>query len=325
MKRNIIICLFSTVLLTGLFTGCSSNEAGDINNTVIEKNESQYIMAGKIEANDEANITSTFSARISQIMVDLGSKVKVGDVLIKLDSRDLKAKVDVAQAGVNTAKAALANINTSVRPEQVSQASSALDNSNQGYSVAKKNYDRSKSLLDSGALSQQQLDAAQLQLVAAQSAQKSAQEQLKMLSSGPTPANIQVYKAQLSQAEASLEVAQIALSNAIIVSPISGIISAKTIKIGEMATTDKVLFSISNSNALSVNAYAPLDIADKLKEGQSVVIKASKIEGETFKGKISVINSKLNSRNLDVLVKVSILNPNGKLKSGMFVEIGLNK
>ena len=62
-------------------------------------------MAGKIEANDEVNIASKISARVSEVSVDIGSNVNQGDTIIKLDTQDLQAQVDQAQAAVNTAKA----------------------------------------------------------------------------------------------------------------------------------------------------------------------------------------------------------------------------
>ena len=49
--------------------------------------------------------------------------------------------------------------------------------------------------------------------------------------------SIDVYQAQVNQAEAALKVAQTALSNATITAPISGVVNAKNINVGEMAST----------------------------------------------------------------------------------------
>ena len=56
----------------------------------------------------------------------IGSKVNQGDVIIKLDTNDLQAQVDQAQAAVNTAKANLANAQNSTRPEQLAQAQASF-------------------------------------------------------------------------------------------------------------------------------------------------------------------------------------------------------
>jgi len=327
MKKTTLICL----LLSMILSGCSSTTGTSINNNLqktestSESTKNQYIMAGKIAANDEANIASKISARVSEISVDIGSKVNQGDTIIKLDTQDLQSQVDQAQAAVNTANASLANATNSTRPEQIAQAQAALDNATESRAVAQKNYDRTKTLVEAEANTQQQLESAQQQLVAADSQQKSAQEALNMLKNGATETAINVYRAQVEQAEAALKTAQTALNNGTIKSPISGVVNSKKINVGEMASPGVSLVSISNPNALCVNAYAPLDIVNGLEEGQAVVVKVSEVENKELEGKITVINSTLNSQSSNILVKITLSDSDAKLKPGMFAEVGLKK
>ncbi|MCT8978628.1 efflux RND transporter periplasmic adaptor subunit [Clostridium sp. CX1] len=327
MKKTALFCLVTAILLTGCGASgvTSTKDNKQTTKSIQQNNSNQFIMGGKIAANTQADITSKISARISEITVDIGSKVNQGDVIIKLDTQDLQAQVEQAQAAVNTARASLANAQNSVRPEQVASAQATLDSAAENYAVIKKNYDRIKALVDTGAAAQQQLDTAQQQLAAAEAQQKNAQEQLNMLNNGPTRSSIEVYQAQVSQAEAALKVAQTALNNGTIVSPISGTVSAKNINVGELAGAGAKLLSIVNSEALCVNAYAPLEIINDLKEGQDVVIKVSELPDKEFTGKITVINSKLNDQSRNILVKVSIEDPKALLKPGMFAQIGLKK
>ncbi|CUU50039.1 efflux RND transporter periplasmic adaptor subunit [Clostridium beijerinckii] len=327
MKKTMLVCLVVALMLSG----CGSTNNGNTSNnsktaeTTAEQAKNKYIMAGKIEANDQANIASKISARVSEVLVDVGSKVNAGDTIVKLDTQDLQAQVNQAQAAVDTANATLTNAMNSTRPEQISQAQATLDSANEAYDVAKKNYDRTKALVDAGANTQQQLEAAHQQLTTAESQQKSAQEQLNMLNNGATQTSIDVYKAQVAQAEAALKTAQTTLSNGTLTAPISGVVNAKSINVGEMASPGATLVSISNPDALVVNAYAPLDIAGQLQEGQDVVVKVSEVDNVEFDGKITVINSKLNSQSRNILVKVSLADPNSQLKPGMFAEIGLKE
>ena len=327
MKKTTLVCLFVAMILSG----CSSTTGTSINNNLqtteatSESTKNQYIMAGKIAANDEANIASKISARVSEISVDIGSQVNQGDTIIKLDTQDLQAQVDQAQAAVNTAKANLTNAMSATRPEQIAQDQATLDSATETHEVAKKNYDRTKTLLEAGGATQQQLETANQQLTIAEAQQKTAQEVLNMHKNGATESSIDVFKAQVEQAEAALKTSQTSLINGTITSPISGVVTAKSINVGEMASPSATLASISNVNALCVNAYAPLDIVNQLKEGQDVVVKVSEVENVEFEGKIIVINSKLNSQSRNVLVKVSLSDPNSELKPGMFAEVGLKK
>jgi len=325
MKKTMLVCLVLAMTLSG----CSSAQSTSNNSQTIENKQEQskntYIMAGKIDANDQVNLASKISARVSEVLVDIGAKVNVGDTIIKLDTQDLQAQVDQAQAAVNTAKANLTNAMSATRPEQIAQDQATLDSATETHEVAKKNYDRTKTLLEAGGATQQQLETANQQLTIAEAQQKTAQEVLNMHKNGATESSIDVFKAQVEQAEAALKTSQTSLINGTITSPISGVVTAKSINVGEMASPSATLASISNVNALCVNAYAPLDIVNQLKEGQDVVVKVSEVENVEFEGKIIVINSKLNSQSRNVLVKVSLSDPNSQLKPGMFAEVGLKK
>lgn len=326
MKKYILLIILPVFIWTSILTSCSSNNNKNENFVQVEnvnKQDSVYLMAGRIETDDEVSVASKISARVSDISVNIGSIVNKGDIIIKLDTQDLQAQVAQEQAAVDTANANLTNAMNSTRPEQIEQAQASLDSATEACNVAKKNYDRTKALLDADAGTDQQLDSAQQQLTAAESAQKSAQDQLDMLKNGATETSIDVYKAQVKQAEAALNTAQVALNNGNITAPISGKITGKNINLGEMASPGTALVSISNPDALCVNAYVPLNIAKNLKEGQATTIKVSEVEDLEFEGTISVINSKLNSQSDTVLIKIILSDPNSQLKPGMFAEVGV--
>ncbi|OAA86858.1 HlyD family secretion protein [Clostridium ljungdahlii] len=322
MKKAILFSLAAAIFLTG----CGSTNTTSKNIKNINQNTSdQFLMGGKISTNEQANITSKVSAKVSEISVDLGSKTNEGDVLIKLDTKDLQGQVDQAQAALNTANANLTNAQNSTRPEQVAEAQSSVSSASQSYETVKKNYDRVQALVSAGAATQQELDSANQQLAMADSQYKTAQEQLAMLQNGPTKSSIDVFKAQVSQAQAALKTAQTSLSNATITAPISGIVNTRSVNVGDTVSPGTTLLSIINSNNLYVNAYAPLDIVSQIKEGQEVAVKVSEIPDKQFKGRIAVINSNLNSESRDILVKVSLTDKDSQLKPGMFAEIGLEK
>lgn len=326
-KVTFLLCLTLTMVLNGCSTtsNISTNKSEATTKTTKQNTKNKYIMAGKIDTNDQVNIASKISARVSEVLINVGSKVNQGDVVIKLDTTDLQAQVGQAQAAVNTANANLANAMNSIRPEQISQAQASLDSATENYKVVNKNYERMKVLVEEGINTQQQLEVAHQQVVAAEAQKKSAQEQLNILKNGVTETSINVYKAQVQQAEAALKTSQTALNNGVITSPISGVVNSKNINVGEIASPGTALASISNHDSLVVNAYAPLDIVNGLKEGQDVVVKVAEVENTEFKGKILVINTKLNSQSRNVLVKVSLSDPKSQLKPGMLAEVGLKK
>lgn len=313
------------LVLSVLLTGCNSPKATIEGDTTAQVNKPVYVMAGIIDANEKSQITTKLAGKVADIAVDVGSTVQKGDVLIRLDTKEIEAQVAQAEAAVATAQANLAKMAAGTRPEQIAQAQSALDSAQISYTNAKNNYDRNQQLLAAGAISQVQFETSQTQLAAAQAQFNAAQDQLKILTQGETQESLNVLRAQVAQSQAALDLAKTQLENGTIIAPVSGTISAKSINLGELASPGAALLSIVNLNSLYVNASLPEGSMQDIKVDQEVAVKVAEINDQEFKGKVTMINPVVDSRSKSVLVKVSIDNPNSVLKPGMLAEIGIIK
>lgn len=327
MRKFMLPVFFLILLATFILTGCKADKTTAPTpaptTDSLSKNKI-YFMAGKIEADDKAEITSKITAKVAEINVDLGSVVKKGDPIIKLDAEDLEAQVAQAQAGVNTAQANLAKIQRGARPEQISQAQAAFDSARISYENAKNTYERNKQLFNAEAISQSQLEQSQTACAAAEASYKSAQEALDMLKNGETPETISISQSQLEQAQAALQLTRSQLNNATIVSPLSGIVSARNINPGELATTGVPLVTVVNHDSLSINAYLSAALLSKIEVGQEVAIKVAEVPGAVCKGEISVIGSVIDDKNKSILINVKLKDHDSSIKPGMFAEIGLD-
>lgn len=322
MKRVMLIILAMVVVLTG----CSAADQNDKQaSTDVQASKPVFVMAGIIDANEKAGITTKIPAKVASISIDVGAVVKKGDTLISLDSKDIEAQVAQAQAGVNTAQANLAKMQSGARPEQLAQAQSILDSALTSYTNAKNNFDRNQQLSTAGAISQAQLETAQTQLSAAQTQYNSAQDQLAMLTKGETQETLNVMQAQVKQAQAALDLVKTQLTNGTIISPVSGIVSAKNINVGELASPGVILVSVVNVDSLYIKASLPAGLMESVKVGQEVVVKVTEIPDKEFPGEVSFIDPVIDSRSRSVLVKVKFNNPDSILKPGMLAEIGLKK
>lgn len=322
MKKVVPLLITAAVL----FTGCGASNTV-LNETVKSTAVPQevYIFAGKIEANDSVNLVSKIPGKITDIKVAVGSEVKEGDPIIYLDVKDIEAQVRQAEAAVETAKANLNKVQSGARPEQIASAQANLDSAQKTVENVQKNYDRVKQLFDGGYASKQEFEQIEGQLISVKSQYTAAQQQLAMLKNGETKETITAVEAQVKQAESAADYAKTQLANGIILSPISGTVTAKNVNVGEMATPAQPLVTIVNSGQLHVDGYVPVDLLSKIKVGQPVILKISEISDKRFEGVISVINSQVDSRSKSVLVKVTLKDGNDVLKPGMFAEIGLKK
>lgn len=320
MKRIVVIILTMVVGLTGC--GAAGQTATKAS-TDVQESKLVYVMAGIIDANEKAVITTKISAKVADIPVDVGATVKKGDTIITLDTKDIEAQVAQAQAGVNTAQANLTKAQSGARPEQIAQAQAALDSAKTSYLNTKNSFDRNQQLLTAGGISQSQFETSQTQLAAAQAQYDSAQNQLDILTKGETQETLNVLQAQVKQAQAALDLTKAQLTYGTIVSPVSGTVSVKNINVGELASPGANLVSVVNVDSLYINASLPAGLIGSVKVGQEVVVKVSEIPGKEFPGEVSVVDPVIDSRSRTVLVKIKLTNPDSVLKSGMLAEIGL--
>lgn len=328
MKKNIALITIMILSLTYTLTGCgnNSNNSTEIEETASTQNQGvNYFMSGKIQADESAVITTKINARVSSLNVDVGSTVNAGDTIITLDTKELEAQVEQAQAGVDVAQATLNKIKSGSRPEQIEQATASVESAKANYENAKANNDRNKDVYNAGGLSKSQLDQSETALTAAESSYKSAQATLDMLNKGETAESIAVSEAQVKSAQAALNTAQVQLQNGTISSPVSGVVTAKNINSGELATVGAPLISIVNLDTIVVNAYIPASYINKISVNQPVVIKVSEIPDKEFEGEVSVIDSAVDSKNKNVLVKVKFNDKDPLIKPGMFAEIGIKE
>ena len=329
MKKSILWAMMIALLVTSTLSGCSNNNKNDntnIDETVnVQDKKINYFMSGKVQADESAVITSKINARVSSLSVDVGSTVNKGDNIITLDSKDLEAQVGQAQAGVDVAQANLNKTKSGSRPEQIEEAKASLESAKANYENAKANNARNKDVFDAGGLPKSELDKSETNLAATEATCKSAQAALDMLNNGETAESIAISQAQVKSAEATLNTAQVQLQNGTISSPISGVVSVKNINDGELATAGIPLLSIVNLDTIIINSYIPSTLINKISVNQEVVIKVSEIPDKEFNGEITVIDSVIDSKNKNILVKVKFDDKDPLLKPGMFAEIGIRE
>lgn len=320
--KKLIFILITTLLLSGC-----SNSQPDLkeNLKVTSAPREVFMFAGKIQANNLVNLASKISpTKISKLTVDVGSKVKVGDPIIYLDTTDLQNQVNQAQAKVNTAQAALIKIQSGSRKEDIAIAAAAVDSDEKFYENAQNTYNRVKDLYDKGYDTKQNMEQEEATLTTAKNKLASDKETLNKLNNGATEQDINAAQAAVKEAQTAVESYQTQLDNGIITSPISGTVSVSNIHEGEIAGAGVTLVTVVNSDSLYVDGYIPEDILSEIKIGQEVIVKVSNLPDKRFKGEISVINPVVNSNNKNV-VRVTLKDGNDILKPGMIAEIGLSK
>jgi len=281
-------------------------ERGDVAKSVVA--------TGRIEPISKVEIKSKANGIIKDLKVDVGDRVKVGQVLVELDKDNLAARLREAGAALNGAQANLAAAEAEVQKSKVEAAGPDVP-------FARRNVERAEQLFTSKLIPQQTLDDARSALEMAVNRQDAAKVQL-----GVAQAKMAQARATVAAAQAAVDRAQEEFDNATIRSPIDGMVLSRPVELGSPvssilnlganATLVMVLGDISQ-----VYVRGNVDEADigSVRLDQPARIKVETFRDRQFEGKVTQISPMGTDKDnvISFEVKVSIDNAKGELLANM--------
>lgn len=241
---------------------------------------------GTLKARDTSPLSPKVAGTVSQVMVDIGDRVKAGDVVIKLD----KTNFDL---GVKQARAALA------------AAQAAVPQAEAQFEHARKEYRRAIELLQEKVIPQSRFDASE-------AAFKSAKEAVFYA------------RAQRDQAKAALETALEHLKDTEIRSPISGAVVERTVEIGQAVEPGVQLLRIVDQSYVKADIDLPEGDIGRVAIGATAMIMVDAYPGKEFPGKVVSINPMVDRQTRTFRVRIQVPNQQGKLMDGMFARVRLS-
>ncbi len=278
----------------------------------------RLVVMGRITPSAEVNLGSTISGRISSVRAEEGDRVEKDAVLLTIEDSELRSNLAVAQAAVSQARAKIEQISGTegrVAEETLNEKKHQLEN-------AVENFERSKKLFDSQALSKSELSAAELALKSAQSSYDIASAREKSIAKGGNDFNLS--KTALSQAMANAELFRDKLAGAKITAPFSGVILQKKAEKGGVVQPGATLFVLARTDEIFITT----DIEEKnlslIHEGQKAMASAEAYPGQKFETIVFYISKSVDPSRGTVKVKLKIPNPPNYLKTDMTVSIDLD-
>jgi len=121
--------------------------------------------------------------------------------------------------------------------------------------------------------------------------------------------------------KATYELAKLNLENTAIKSPISGTVSSRLIKKGNLVQTNDILFHITDTKELQAILYIPEHEIAKIRPGQKAVLKPDAVKNQTVEGTVERVSPVVDAESGTVKTTISITNNNGDLKPGMFTRV----
>ncbi len=264
MKKKIAILVF--IIVVALLAYCGMY-AYDQANTLI--------LQGEVDTKT-VDLSSKVVGRVLKINVEKGDSVKKGDVLIELDTPEINAKAEQADAMLALAMAQQAKVNNGTREEQIGMAKANFD-------VAKKTYDRMNRLHKEGVIPTQKLDEATAKYQA-------AKEQYTMLVNGAQNEDKLSAAANVKRARgANAEVSSYLKENKI-VAPMDGIVTEITVEEGELVGAGSPIVTIVDNSDCWVTFNLREDLLSKVKNGTELDVNIPAVGDKPVKVKVNYIS-----------------------------------
>jgi RND family efflux transporter MFP subunit len=279
---------------------------------------------GSIEAQTEVKVFPKITAKIEAMKFDLGDPVKKGDLIVLLESGDLKAQVAQAEAALQGIRAKWAQMEVGTRSEEIAQAEDLVAKASANLKDAETNFERLKGLFDQGVITKREFDSAELAHTVAKADFNSAKERLKMLREGATKEDRQALQAQVRHAEAALDLARIYLSYTRITSPIDGTISQRFFDPGNLAVPTQPLVTLVQMDSVKVIVYFPENQIRFMVPGTEAKLLVVTYPDHIFHGTIDKVSPTLDPTTRMFSAEIKVLNEKHLLRPGMFTTVMLS-
>jgi len=337
------------------------------------------LVSGNIEVTD-AEVSFKMPGRVSSRPIDEGQLVQKDELIATLDDAELRSQLDLRQAELQAAESALAELVAGSRPEEIAAAKAAMDQAQAfvdelvagsreqeikaadaklaatqaSVQLLKSDLDRGLRLVQSNAISQEELDRRQGIYGVALAEQAAANEDLKLIKegpraekiaqaraalaqvtakydlvkAGPRKETIQQAKAKTEQVKAAIQLAQTNLENATLRSPLTGIVLSKNTEPGEFVAAGTPVVTVGDLENVWLRAYINETDLGRVKIGQIVHVTTDTYPDKQYEGRISFVSSEaeFTPKNVQTSqervklvyrIKIDIHNINMELKPGM--------
>ncbi len=352
-QTNVIA--LAAISLAVFAAACSRSSANGSNSantqpTVVDVTTAQAIVrqiptyfeaTGNLAGDEQTDVAPVIGGKIVEVNFDVGSYVTKGSVLVRLDDRDARIRLETAVAqldqqrrAVDTAVAALrqAQVRLGVKDgetfniEDFSQVRSTRAN----LELAEKELARAQRLLESGDVSRATVDQrrAQRDALLGQLDEARATAAVAMRAINSAEAQVAAARSAVATGETQVAQARKALSDTVILAPISGYISDRVADLGEFITPNAPntkIATIVRTSSLRLRIDVPEASVGKVAVGQSISMQTSAYPDRSFAGTVVRILPNVSATARTLTVEAEVPNGDGLLKPGQFATVRITQ
>ncbi len=266
---------------------------------------------GKIEALGNFQAYAPMPTTVNKIYVQQGNWVKPGQMLLRLDDANARLEAARAQAQLKGAEADLAAVQGGGTQEELLTTRNALVKAQTDRDIAERNLQAMQKLVQSGAASQAEVEAAQTKVQIADSNVHLLQQKLKDRYSQQEIGHVQ---AQQAEARVSLQAAQEVLAKANVAAPREGMLYSLPVREGAFVNTGDLLVQVADLHKVRVRAFVDEPEIGKLQAGQLVEVTWDALPGRVWRGTLDTLPTTVVQHGTRMVGEVTCIVENDDLK-----------
>ncbi|MGH9948414.1 MAG: efflux RND transporter periplasmic adaptor subunit [Pyrinomonadaceae bacterium] len=301
-----------------------------------------YIEAtGNLASDAASDVAPAVGGKIIEVNFDIGSYVTQGSVLIRLDPRDARIRLEQAQAQVEQQRKAVQTAIAALRQAQVRldvndgevfdiETFSQVKSTRANLVLAEKELVRAERLFSTGDVSKSILDQrrAQRDALIGQLDEARSNAAVAVRAINSAEAQVSAARSGVATAETQVDQARKAVADMNVLSPLSGYISERNADVGEYispTTPNTKIATIVRTSTLRVKIDIPEQTIGKVATGQGVSLQTSAYPDRNFAGRIVRIAPSLNTTARTLTVEAEVQNVDGLLKPGQFATVRITQ
>ena len=242
-------------------------------------------VVGNLIGLQTVDVAPRTAGRLLSVNVQMGDPVRRGQVIARVEDREIVEQVRAAEASQEVAKATIRQREADLNVSQL-------------------NFERSKNLFSRGLLAKQALDDAESRYLA-------------------SVAQLDLSKAQLSQNDARLQELRINLQNTTVSSPVDGFVGKRNVDPGAMVSNNTAIVSVVDISRLKLIVNVVEKDLRMVTAGDIGIVEVDAYPGEKFNGRIARVAPVLDPATRTASIEIEIPNGDGRLKPGMYARISL--
>ena len=271
--------------------------------------------SARVATLSRVDVGSTVTGRVAQVRVMEGTQVRQGDVLVQLESDELRAALAQAVAAERQAKARLEGLRSTGR----TAAQAARAQADASLQAASASLARVQQLVAEGFYSPAQLDEARRAVDVARAQQLGAQAQLQATADAGT--EVAQAQAQLALAQAATVAAQARLAQATLVAPADARVLVREVEPGQIVQPGKALLSLALAGPTQLVAQVDERFLEQLQLGQPAWVVADAFAAQRFAARVLSIAPAVDAQRGAIEVKFSIEQAPAFLREDMTLSV----